>query len=184
MIIEGDKMILNIIVISVIGTIGHFLYEFSNHNKVVALFAAVNESLWEHIKIALTPTFLWAIYDGFEYGGNPNYFIAKFISLISVIIFIPLIYYLYTLMIKKHILFIDIIIFYLSIVISQILFKYFINLQGLDFIYQYLSCIGIFVIFGIYMSATYCLLKQKYSKTLLPINMGLKVILILIINIF
>lgn len=174
MIIEGDKMILNIIVISVIGTIGHFLYEFSNHNKVVALFAAVNESLWEHIKIALTPTFLWAIYDGFEYGGNPNYFIAKFISLISVIIFIPLIYYLYTLMIKKHILFIDIIIFYLSIVISQILFKYFINLQGLDFIYQYLSCIGIFVIFGIYMSATLLPIKTEIFKDPITNKYGIK----------
>ena len=49
--------IISIIVISLIGTLSHFLYDISKHNKVVGLFAAVNESTWEHIKIALTPTF-------------------------------------------------------------------------------------------------------------------------------
>lgn len=49
-------MWLAFIVISVVGTLFHFLYDWSNHNKIVGLFAAVNESTWEHIKIALTPT--------------------------------------------------------------------------------------------------------------------------------
>lgn len=51
-------IIIGIIFISIIGTLLHFMYEFSGHNKIVSLFAAVNESTWEHIKIALTPTFI------------------------------------------------------------------------------------------------------------------------------
>lgn len=43
-------MWISILIISVIGTLLHFLYEISHHNKYVALFAAVNESTWEHIK--------------------------------------------------------------------------------------------------------------------------------------
>ncbi|UKI28147.1 MAG: DUF6512 family protein [Clostridium sp.] len=54
-----------------------FLYEISGHNKVALLFAAVNESTWEHIKIALTPTFLWSLLDGFKYGASPNYFYSE-----------------------------------------------------------------------------------------------------------
>lgn len=50
-------MWIGFIVISIVGTLLHFLYEMSGHNKIVAIFAAVNESTWEHIKIALTPTF-------------------------------------------------------------------------------------------------------------------------------
>ena len=51
------NIVIAIIFISVIGTLLHFMYEWSGHNKVVSLFAAVNESTWEHIKIALTPTY-------------------------------------------------------------------------------------------------------------------------------
>ena len=63
-------MWLGFVIISVVGTLAHFLYDFSHHNKIVGLFAAVNESTWEHIKIALTPTFLWSLYDGYLYGAN------------------------------------------------------------------------------------------------------------------
>ena len=82
-------MFIGILVISIVGTIAHFLYDISKHNKVVGLFTAVNESTWEHIKIALTPSFLWGIVDGFKYGEFSNYFCAKFISLFSIIFIIP-----------------------------------------------------------------------------------------------
>ena len=70
-------LIISIIVISVVGTLSHFLYDLTNHNKFIGIFAAVNESTWEHIKIALTPTLLWGLIDGFLYGTNVNYFFAK-----------------------------------------------------------------------------------------------------------
>ena len=67
-------MIISIIVISVIGTVSHFSYDISKQNKIVGLFGAVNESTWEHIKIALTATILWSVVDGYFYGVNSNYF--------------------------------------------------------------------------------------------------------------
>ena len=96
-------LIFSIILISIIGTLSHFLYDISNHNKIVGLFAAVNESTWEHIKIALTPTLLWGLLDGFIYGSNPNYFLAKFISLLVIIILMPALYYGHKAIIKKEI---------------------------------------------------------------------------------
>lgn len=62
-------MWISIIVISVLGTLAHFLYEISHHNKITGLFTAVNESAWEHIKIALTPTILWSLLDGAFFGA-------------------------------------------------------------------------------------------------------------------
>ena len=55
--------LIGFIFISIVGTLLHFTYELSNHNKYVALFSAVNESTWEHIKIALTPYFVWSLVD-------------------------------------------------------------------------------------------------------------------------
>ena len=106
-------IVIGIIFISLIGTLLHFMYEWSGHNKVVSLFAAVNESTWEHIKIALTPTFIWTLYDGAVYGLNQNYFIAKTASLLVIILLIPLLFYTYQIFTKKSVLWIDIIIFYL-----------------------------------------------------------------------
>lgn len=147
-------MIISIIVISLIGTLGHFLYDLSNHNKIVGIFAAVNESTWEHIKIALTPTFLWSILDGCVYGSNSNYFFAKFICLISIMIIIPVIFYLYKFIFKNTLLFVDVLIFYISIIISQLLFRYILGLNPLEFFFNYIGCVGVFIIFGAYLLLT------------------------------
>ena len=167
-------MWISILIISVIGTLLHFLYEISHHNKYVALFAAVNESTWEHIKIALTPTLLWSLYDGFVYGIESNYFIAKALSLVSIIIIMPSIFYSYTKLTKKSILFIDISSFYLVIIIAQAIFYYIINLPALGFVYNYLSVILLFIIFGTYMTATLMPLKNFIFKDPISKKYGIK----------
>lgn len=147
-------MLKSIIVISLIGTISHFLYDLSNHNKIIGLFTSVNESTWEHIKIALTPTIFYSLYDGFIFGKNPNYFFAKLICLLSIIIIIPLIFYTYQKVIKKRIVLIDISSFYISIIISQFLFYYCLNINEVSFICKYISCVLLFIVFGCYLLLT------------------------------
>lgn len=147
-------LIISIIVISLIGTISHFLYDISNHNKIVGLFAAVNESTWEHIKIALTPTFIWSIVDGLVYGSNPNYFFAKFISLLIIIILMPILFYGHKIIFKKDCFIYNIVIFYVVIILSQYSFYKILQLNNLGFIVKYFSCFGIILLFGGYMIHT------------------------------
>lgn len=132
---------MGIIFIAVVGTLLHFTYELSGHNKFVAIFSAVNESTWEHIKICMTSTILWSLIDSFKYGLNVNYLIAKAFSLLTIIVLIPLMFYTYTTLTKKPILAIDVICFYITVVCSMFVFKYIINLNPLPFIYHYLSWI-------------------------------------------
>ena len=80
--------IFSIIFILFLGVILHFTYKLSNYNVILSIFSSVNESTWEHIKIALTPTLLWGLVDGFLYGQKANYFLAKTTSLITIIILI------------------------------------------------------------------------------------------------
>lgn len=157
-------MWISFIVISIVGTLLHFLYEMSGHNKIAAIFAAVNESTWEHIKIALTPSFIWGLFDGFKFGMNENYFIAKTASLLVIVILIPLIFYTYTFITKKVVLWFDIIYFYITIFCSQYLFNYIINMNSLGFIYQYIAVVLLFVLFGTYMVATLMPLKRPIFK--------------------
>jgi len=146
--------IISIIIISIIGTLSHFLYDISGHNKIIGLFTAVNESTWEHIKIALTPTLLWSLIDGLIYGIDGNYFLAKFISLITIIILMPLLFYGYQYFTKKDIPIINILIFYIVIICSQLSFYFLIRMDEVNYIIRYLSCIGIFLVFGGYMIHT------------------------------
>ena len=141
-------MIIGIIVISVIGTLSHFLYDITKHNKIVGLFTAVNESTWEHIKIAVIPTILWGLIDGCVYGINYNYFFAKFVSLIAIIILIPLLFYGYMFLFKKNNEVINVLIFYLVIIISQYLFTYLISVSSVNYLLGCISCIGICFVFA------------------------------------
>ena len=167
-------MIISIIVISLIGTLSHFLYDISNHNKIVGLFAAVNESTWEHIKIALTPTILWCLVDGLSYGMNPNYFYAKFVSLIIIIFLMPILFYGYKFLFEKDIFIFDILIFYIVIICSQLSFYYYIGLGPINFIYIYLSCVGIFLIFAGYMIHTLMPAKSFIFKDPISNKYGFK----------
>ena len=163
-----------IIVIAVVGTLLHFVYEFSRHNKFVAIFAAVNESTWEHIKICMTPTILWSLYDGIVYGMENNYLIAKSLSILTIIVLIPILFYSYTAFTKKAILVIDIICFYITIICSQLVFYWIIGLEPFDFIYTYLSCILLFIEIAAFIFLTFNPLKNFIFEDPISHKYGLK----------
>ena len=50
-----------IVFIIFLGSLLHFTFEFSGGNPVVGVFSAVNESIWEHLKLAFWPTILFAL---------------------------------------------------------------------------------------------------------------------------
>lgn len=149
------------IFISIVGTILHFTYEITNKNKFIALFSATNESTWEHIKMGLSALLFYSIIDYSLIGNNPNYFFSKLVSIISLIILIPLIFYSYTKISKKPILFVDILSFYISILISQLFGYWVVNLnvnsQSLSIIFKSM----LFTIFIFYLTATFYPPKSK-----------------------
>ena len=155
---------LSVIVIFSLGTLAHFLYDLSHENKILGIFTAVNESTWEHVKIAITPTLLWSLIDGYFYGEDTNYFTAKLTSLAILAFFIPLVFYSYTRLSKKPILPVDILIFLAAIILAQLAFFAIINLPDFPFISSYLSTIGTFIFFGAYMTLTLKPLKQIIFK--------------------
>ncbi|MBQ3352810.1 hypothetical protein IJG89_00445 [Candidatus Saccharibacteria bacterium] len=155
---------LGFVVISLVGTLAHFLYDWTHHNKIIGLFTAVNESTWEHIKIALTPSLLWCLYDGFFYGLEPNYFLAKLMSLLVLVIFIPCVFYSYKKLVHHPILFVDISSFYIAIFLSQLTFYSILILNPISYIFQFISCFGLFVFFGCYMTLTLQPLKNFIFK--------------------
>ena len=48
-------IIIAAIFVSVLGMLFHFIYDWSGQNTFVGLFAPVNESIWEHMKLLFFP---------------------------------------------------------------------------------------------------------------------------------
>ena len=62
--------IIVLIVCLALGTLLHFTYEWSGENQLVALFSAVNESTWEHLKLLFFPMILMGVLGYFVIGTN------------------------------------------------------------------------------------------------------------------
>lgn len=98
-----------------LGTVGHFFYEWSGENPVVGLFFPVNESVWEHMKLALFPTALYLGAASLKVRGG-NYALSSFVALFVGAALIPLLFYSYTGIVGRSVLAADIAVFIVSVV--------------------------------------------------------------------
>ncbi len=103
-----------------LGSLLHFIYELSGFLKPVAIIGAVNESTWEHLKIAFWPAFIFAIIEYIVYGKNQkNFYFAKIKEFYIIPLLIIVFFYGYTVF-TEHNLFLDILIFVLAIIIGYV----------------------------------------------------------------
>lgn len=82
---------------SIFGTFLHFLFDLSGQSMIAALFSAVNESIWEHMKLMYYPMFLFALIESRFWGKKYRHFwCIKLVGILLGLILIPIIYYTYT----------------------------------------------------------------------------------------
>ena len=109
-----------IILAIVFGTLLHFTYEWSGENRIVGLFSATNESVWEHLKLVFYPMLILAIVEYFVVKKEANNYIeAKSLGIFLSIAFIIVFYYTYTGIIGKTFFIIDILTFIISIILGE-----------------------------------------------------------------
>ena len=137
-----------------IGSLLHFTYDLSNHNKYVSLLSAVNESVWEHMKLLVFPSLVWTLIEVPFISSNPNFLLAKCISLIVMVLLIPILFYSIKYIFKKSYLIVDILIFYVAVGIGQYLANTILNLDPVPSVYNYFSLIIMILIYGYFLIAT------------------------------
>jgi hypothetical protein len=102
------------------GSLLHFCFEWSGSFAPLALFCAVNESVWEHLKLGFWPGLFFAFLEYFLFGKRVNNFwVAKVLSLYIIPISIIVLFYSYTAVLGRHTLALDILIFVFSIALAQ-----------------------------------------------------------------
>jgi hypothetical protein len=114
--------LVGILIISIFGSLLHFVFDWAGRLPPVGAIAAVNESVWEHFKIAFWPALLYAILEyAFIRKFMKNFAIAKAIGIYAIPIIIAIIFYSYTTIVGHSILVIDISSFIIAIAIGQLL---------------------------------------------------------------
>lgn len=104
----------------VVGSLLHFAYDWSRHHRAVAVFAAVNESYWEHVKIAAWPSI--ALYAAlFALGGyrHAAFVPAAAVALYSIPVSMVGMVFLYKALASRNVLWLDIALFAAAIALAQ-----------------------------------------------------------------
>lgn len=97
------------------GTALHFLYQWSGESVAAAPFAAVNESVWEHMKLLFWPMLLWAGAERAVLGGySRGFWPAKALGTLLGLALIPALYYTYTGALDLSVMWVDIAIFFVA----------------------------------------------------------------------
>ena len=97
------------------GTLLHFLYDWSGQRTWVGLFAAVNESVWEHMKLLFVPVFVWSVLQLWFHGRNyANFLAVRAAAALAGLALIPTLYYTYTGALGQRAAWADSLIFFLA----------------------------------------------------------------------
>lgn len=82
---------------SLLGTLLHFLYEWTNNSKLSALISGVNESTWEHMKLLFFPMLAYALLAGKRIEEqSPCIYNAMFTGILVGLVMIPVLFYTYS----------------------------------------------------------------------------------------
>jgi len=133
--------------IIVLGSLLHFTFEWSKRFWLVGAFSAVNESTWEHLKLAVMPAFLWMLIEMKLIKERPeNFFFAKTKGIYAMPFFIVLIFYSYKAILGKNFLVLDILTFMVAVILGQIITYQLMFWKNLPKIYNKIVLIFLFLL--------------------------------------
>ena len=149
--------ILSFLFIGLVGAALHFTYELSDFSSnVVAYFSAVNESTWEHLKMVFFPGLVFALVE-YTYVRDEvnNYLIAKTVSLFLMPLVITVGWYIYAPAVGRSIFPVDLLLFYLAVIVGQIASYKLLTRPPLANIYRRVSLASLLVMFLAFSTFTF-----------------------------
>lgn len=111
--------ILGIIFCLILGVVLNFSFKWLMSNPIAASFSAVNESVWEQLKLTFFPVLLYSIFEYFSEGHHlPGYLYARSMAVLSALAFMVVSCYTIRGIIGRDYIALDIILFVASILLT------------------------------------------------------------------
>ena len=116
---SAKRNVIAFFIISIIGTLSHFVYEWTGKPYLIGLFFPVNESTWEHLKLLFFPSLIYFAVVYFTLKEKPkNYISATAISIIAGMLSIVVMFYTYQGVLGRNIDFLNILIYFLGVAVT------------------------------------------------------------------
>ena len=116
---SAKRNVIAFFIISIIGTLSHFVYEWTGKPYLIGLFFPVNESTWEHLKLLFFPSLIYFAVVYFTLKEKPkNYISATAISIIAGMVSIVVMFYTYQGVLGINIDFLNILIYFLGVIMT------------------------------------------------------------------
>ena len=148
--------LIGIAVIFLLGSTLHFTFELMGKWAPVGVFAAVNESVFEHLKLTFWPTvFYAAITYRLLKNSTNNFIIAKTAAVYTMPLAIIILYYAYTMLTGIENVFIDIFIFFVAVACGQLASYRILTIKPLPIWLKRLSPVFLMILALIYGLFTY-----------------------------
>ena len=113
--------ILGVLFVIIIGSIFHFVFEWSNQWLPLGAITPVNESVWEHLKLVFWPLVFFSIIEYLLLKREVNNFVLSKLIAISIAETTILVsFYSYTAILGTEILFVDILSFIIGVVLGYL----------------------------------------------------------------
>jgi hypothetical protein len=119
--LSKKRLILAAAGIFLLGCTFHYLYDLLGHSVLAAPFFAVNESIWEHMKLLSTAVLIWMAVDYFlsDKSMRPCFFAVRAVALPIALVFIPLVFYFLKGAFDLESVFVDIALFFAACILYQ-----------------------------------------------------------------
>ena len=111
----------NALFVVCLGSFLHFAWDLSGRSAIVAVFAAVNESTWEHLKMAFWPPLFLVIVHRRLFSAAPGFLPATAVRSLLPPILIILIFYSYVAVLGRNTLLLDIGTFVLAVFTGELI---------------------------------------------------------------
>ena len=107
-------------VVSLGGTLLHFLYDWLGEAKWIAPLSGINESTWDHMKLLFWPMFIFAVAQSFFFEDRKDFWCVKLRGILLGISLIPILFYTYNGAIGKSPDWLNIAIFFISAAVAYL----------------------------------------------------------------
>ncbi len=80
---------------TLLGTLLHFLYDWTNGSPAAALISAVNESTWEHMKLLFFPMLLFTLIQSRFFSERRDVWCIALRGILLGLVLVPVLFYTY-----------------------------------------------------------------------------------------
>lgn len=154
--LQNDKkyIIVSVIIIFILGSVFHFIYDVCGKLAVLAPFFPINESIWEHLKLSLYPILVVNLVLCNKAGLSiKKQLISSVLSILTSIFLIIVLYYTLKYGFNVFSLPIDLSIYFISLIVGQILFVHsekFLIYKNSRFLLAFIVLIVLIILFALF----------------------------------